>query len=96
MAAVEAAVRKHEAIETDIIAYSERVQAVNAVADELEAENYHDIRRILARKCNVSRLWDYLKELVAARRQRLLMNLELQRMFQDLLYLMDWTDDMKV
>ncbi|XP_077313254.1 spectrin beta chain, non-erythrocytic 1-like isoform X1 [Lithobates pipiens] len=95
LAAVEAAVRKHEAIETDIIAYSERVQAVNAVADELEAENYHDIRRILARKCNVSRLWDYLKELVAARRRRLLMNLELQRMFQDLLYLMDWTDDMK-
>uniref|UniRef100_A0A8C5N0Q5 Spectrin beta chain n=1 Tax=Leptobrachium leishanense TaxID=445787 RepID=A0A8C5N0Q5_9ANUR len=95
LAAVEAAVRKHEAIETDIVAYSERVQAVNAVADELEAENYHDIRRVLARKCNVTRLWDYLKELVAARRQRLLMNLELQRMFQDLLYLMDWTDDMK-
>ncbi|KAM8940469.1 spectrin beta chain, non-erythrocytic 2 isoform 1-T1 [Pelodytes ibericus] len=95
LAAVEAAVRKHEAIETDIVAYSERVQAVNAVADELEAENYHDIRRILTRKSNVTRLWDYLKELVAARRQRLLMSLELQRMFQDLLYLMDWTDDMK-
>ncbi|XP_063801220.1 spectrin beta chain, non-erythrocytic 2 isoform X2 [Pseudophryne corroboree] len=95
LAAVEAAVRKHEAIETDIVAYSERVQAVNAVADELEAENYHDIRRILARKSNVTRLWDYLRELVAARRHRLLMNLELQRMFQDLLYLMDWTDDMK-
>ncbi|XP_040266018.1 spectrin beta chain, non-erythrocytic 2 isoform X3 [Bufo bufo] len=95
LAAVEAAVRKHEAIETDIIAYSERVQAVNAVANELEAENYHDIRRILARKNNVTRLWDYLRELVAARRRRLLMNLELQRMFQDLMYLMDWTDDMK-
>ncbi|XP_075693547.1 spectrin beta chain, non-erythrocytic 2 isoform X1 [Rhinoderma darwinii] len=95
LAAVEAAVRKHEAIETDIVAYSERVQAVNAVADELEAENYHELRRILARKSNVTRLWDYLRELVAARRQRLLMNLELQRMFQDLLYLMDWTDEMK-
>ncbi|KAG8437845.1 hypothetical protein GDO86_008518 [Hymenochirus boettgeri] len=95
LAAVEAALRKHEAIETDILAYSERVQAVNAVADELEAENYHDVRRILARKGNVIRLSDYLKELVAARRQRLQMNLELQRMFQDLHYLMDWTDDMK-
>ncbi|KAM4720867.1 spectrin beta chain, non-erythrocytic 2 isoform 2-T2 [Rhinophrynus dorsalis] len=95
LAAVEAAVRKHEAIETDIVAYSERVQAVNAVADELEAENYHDVRRVLARKSNVTRLWDYLRELVAARRQRLLLNLELQRMFQDLLYLMDWTEDMK-
>ncbi|XP_075425832.1 spectrin beta chain, non-erythrocytic 2 isoform X1 [Ascaphus truei] len=95
LAAVEAAVRKHEAIETDIVSYSERVQAVNAVADELEAESYHDIRRVLARKGNVTRLWDYLRELVASRRQRLLMNLELQRMFQDLLYLMDWTEDMK-
>ncbi|KAE8607778.1 hypothetical protein XENTR_v10011283 [Xenopus tropicalis] len=95
LTAVEAALRKHEAIETDILAYSERVQAVNAVADELEAENYHDVRRILARKCNVIRLSDYLRELVTARRQRLHMNLELQRMFQDLHYLMDWTEDMK-
>ncbi|XP_018115461.1 spectrin beta chain, non-erythrocytic 1 isoform X2 [Xenopus laevis] len=95
LAAVEAALRKHEAIETDILAYSERVQAVNAVADELEAENYHDVRRILARKCNVIRLSDYLRELVTARRQRLHMNLELQRMFQDIHYLMDWTEDMK-
>lgn len=93
--AVEAAVRKHEAIETDIIAYSERVQAVHAVAAELEAERYHDIKRVLARKNNVTRLWDYLRELVAARRERLNMNLDLQKMFQDLTHLMDWMEDMK-
>ncbi|KAG1673118.1 Spectrin beta chain [Nymphon striatum] len=40
---------KHEAIETDIFAYEERVLAVVAVAQELEAENYHDIDRINAR-----------------------------------------------
>ncbi|PSN56235.1 Spectrin beta chain [Blattella germanica] len=48
LAAVEAAAKKHEAIETDIFAYEERVQAVVAVSQELEAENYHDIDRINA------------------------------------------------
>ena len=49
LAAVEAATKKHEAIETDINAYEERVQAVVAVAEELDAERYHDIDRINAR-----------------------------------------------
>ena len=49
LAAVEAATKKHEAIETDIYAYEERVQAVISVAYELEQENYHDIERINAR-----------------------------------------------
>lgn len=50
LASVEAATKKHEAIETDIYAYEERVQAVVAVAQELEAENYHDVERINARQ----------------------------------------------
>ncbi len=49
LAAVEAATKKHEAIETDINAYEERVQAVVAVGYELEQEKYHDIDRINAR-----------------------------------------------
>ncbi|XP_047631103.1 LOW QUALITY PROTEIN: spectrin beta chain, non-erythrocytic 2 [Phacochoerus africanus] len=95
LAAVEAAVRKHEAIETDIVAYSGRVQAVDAVAAELAAEHYHDIKRIAARQHNVARLWDFLRQMVAARRERLLLSLELQKVFQDLLYLMDWMEEMK-
>ncbi|XP_057581524.1 spectrin beta chain, non-erythrocytic 2 isoform X3 [Hippopotamus amphibius kiboko] len=95
LAAVEAAVRKHEAIETDIVAYSGRVQAVDAVAAELAAERYHDIKRIAARQHNVARLWDFLRQMVAARRERLLLSLELQKVFQDLLYLMDWMEEMK-
>ncbi|OCT77699.1 hypothetical protein XELAEV_18028793mg [Xenopus laevis] len=94
--AVEAATKKHEAIETDIAAYEERVLAVVAVARELEAENYHDIKRITARKDNVIRLWEYLLELLRARRQRLEMNLGLQKVFQEMLYIMDWMDEMKV
>ncbi|XP_051791286.1 spectrin family protein isoform X2 [Erpetoichthys calabaricus] len=95
LAAVEAATRKHEAIETDISAYSERVAAVVSVAKELQAENYHDIRRVLARRDNVLRLWEYLRELLAARRERLYRNLDLQRILQEMSYIMDWMADMK-
>ncbi|XP_060584243.1 spectrin beta chain-like isoform X5 [Ruditapes philippinarum] len=95
LAAVEAATKKHEAIETDINAYEERVQAVVAVAEELEAENYHDIDRINARKDNVIRLWNYLLELLRARRMRLELSLQLQKIFQEMLYILDWMEEIK-
>lgn len=81
LAAVEAAVKKHEAIETDINAYEERVQAVVSVAQELETEQYNDIDRITARKDNVMRLWQYLLELLKARRMRLGHTHDLQKVF---------------
>uniref|UniRef100_A0A8C8A744 Spectrin beta chain n=1 Tax=Oryzias sinensis TaxID=183150 RepID=A0A8C8A744_9TELE len=93
LGAVEAATRKHEAIETDINAYLERVVAVEDVAKELEAEGYHDVRRILARRDNVLRLWEYLKELLAARRERLTAHRDLQRLFQEMRYITDWMKD---
>ncbi|KAG7484753.1 hypothetical protein MATL_G00053400 [Megalops atlanticus] len=95
LGAVEAATRKHEAIETDIGAYGERVAAVEAVARELEAEGYHEVRRVLARRDNVLRLWEYLKELLAARRERLQAHRDLQRLMQEMRYIMDWMGDMK-
>ncbi|NXT27258.1 SPTB1 protein, partial [Syrrhaptes paradoxus] len=94
--AVEAAKKKHEAIETDTAAYKERVQAIAAVAKELELEGYHDIQRINARKDNILRLWEQLLELLAARRQRLEMNLTLQQLFQEMLHSIDWMDEVKV
>ncbi|CAL8390819.1 unnamed protein product, partial [Arctogadus glacialis] len=94
--AVEAATKKHEAIETDITAYEERVKAVVSVARELEAESYHDLKRVSARKDNVLRLWEYLLELLKARRQRLELTLGLQHVFQEMLHIMDWMDEMKM
>lgn len=95
LAAVEAAAKKHEAIETDIFAYEERVQAVVAVSHELEAENYHDIDRINARKENVLRLWYYLLELLRARRMRLELSLNLQQNFQEMSYILDSMEELK-
>lgn len=96
LAAVEAATKKHEAIETDINAYEERVQAVVAVAQELQNENYNDIERINGRKDNVLELWSYLLELLRARRLRLELSLKLQKVFQEMLYILDWMDEIKV
>lgn len=76
--AVEAANKKHEAIETDIYAYEERVQSVLAVASELESEKYHDIDRINQRKDHVLLLWNQLLELLQARRHRLELSLAIQ------------------
>lgn len=93
--AVEAAAKKHEAIETDIFAYEERVQSVVAVAQELKAENYHDIDRINARKDNVLRLWNYLMELLKNRRTRLESSMTLQQTFQEMLYIEDSINALK-
>jgi spectrin beta len=96
LAAVEAAAKKHEAIETDIFAYEERVQAVISVASELETEKYHDIDRINARRDNVLRLWNYLLELLKARRSRLEVSLQLQHNFQEMVYILDSMDELKM
>ncbi|XP_050537659.1 spectrin beta chain isoform X3 [Daktulosphaira vitifoliae] len=96
LAAVEAAAKKHEAIETDIFAYEERVEAVVTVAQELETEDYHDIVRINARKDNVLRLWNYLLELLKARRHRLELSLQLQQNFQEMLYILDSMEELKM
>lgn len=95
LAAVEAAAKKHEAIETDIFAYEERVQAVVAVSNELQTENYHDIERIMARKENVLRLWTYLLELLRARRLRLECSIQLQQNFQEMIYILDSMEEIK-
>ncbi|KAK6028332.1 spectrin repeat-containing domain protein, partial [Ostertagia ostertagi] len=95
LASVEAATKKHEAIETDIFAYEERVQAVVAVAGELEAENFHGIDEINNRKENVLKLWNYLFQLLLARRVRLELSMAIQRIFHDMLLTLDLMDDMR-
>ncbi|KAK2510542.1 hypothetical protein Q9233_017636 [Columba guinea] len=50
--AVEAAMKKHEAIEADISSYHERIQVVVELAVEMESEGYYDTKRIGAQKDN--------------------------------------------
>lgn len=66
------------------------------ISKVLESERYHDAKRIDVRKDNILRLWDYLQELLKARRGRLEKNVTLQRIFQEMLYIISWMDDMRV
>ncbi|CDS40887.1 spectrin beta chain [Echinococcus multilocularis] len=93
LATVEAATKKHEAIETDISAYAERVNAVVSVAEELQLENYYDNDRIQMRRENVLHLWTNLLQLLRKRRSCLNLSLQLQRVFQEMAYLQDWIDE---
>ncbi|KAE8585640.1 hypothetical protein XENTR_v10021383 [Xenopus tropicalis] len=94
--AVEAAMKKHEAIEADISSYEERIQVVADLAQELEAEGYYDICRISAQKDNILRQWNLLKDMLSSRRARLEQNLSLQKIFQEMVYMIDWMDEMQV
>uniref|UniRef100_A0A8D0AZZ5 Spectrin beta, non-erythrocytic 4 n=1 Tax=Salvator merianae TaxID=96440 RepID=A0A8D0AZZ5_SALMN len=93
--AVEAAMKKHEAIEADISSYQERIQVVVELAQEMESEGYYDSKRISAQKDNILRQWGLLTELVSARRARLEQNVALQKIFQEMVYMIDWMDEMQ-
>ncbi|RXM35304.1 Spectrin beta chain, erythrocytic [Acipenser ruthenus] len=94
--AVEAAMKKHEAIEADISSYEERIAVVVELSGEMESESYYDIRRIAAQKDNILRQWSLLKELVTGRRARLERNLTLQNTFQEMVYMIDWMEEIQV
>lgn len=94
--AVEAAMKKHEAIEADIAAYEERVQGVAELAQALAIEGYYDARRVAAQRDSVLRQWALLTGLVGARRTRLEQNLALQKVFQEMVYMVDWMEEMQV
>uniref|UniRef100_A0A8D0HST9 Spectrin beta, non-erythrocytic 4 n=1 Tax=Sphenodon punctatus TaxID=8508 RepID=A0A8D0HST9_SPHPU len=94
--AVEAAMKKHEAIEADVSSYQERIQVVVELAQAVESEGYYDSKRINAQKDNILRQWRLLTELLAARRARLDHNVALQKIFQEMVYMIDWMDEMQV
>ncbi|MGH0129988.1 UNVERIFIED_CONTAM: hypothetical protein FKN15_025849 [Acipenser sinensis] len=94
--AVEAAMKKHEAIEVDISSYEERIAVVVELSAEMESESYYDVQRIAAQKDNILRQWSLLKELVTGRRARLERNLTLQNTFQEMVYMIDWMEEMQV
>lgn len=93
---VEVVIKKYEVIEIDIVVYEECVQVVVVVVREFEVENYYDIKCIIVRKDNVIWFWEYLLELFRVWRQWFEMNLGLQKIFQEMFYIMDWMDEMKV
>lgn len=77
-------------------AYEERVNTLVAVADELVKENYHDAERIETGKNKILKSWELLLVLLKQRRARLEKCMRLQRVFQEMINIIDWMDEIKV
>lgn len=94
--AVEASVKKHEAIETDIKAYEARIHGVRTLAEKLGAENFHRIEWIKSTTEKINVKWSELLDLLEKRSSRLRKHHELHKIFQEMIYIIDWMDDVKV
>lgn len=68
---VEAALKKHEALETDVCAYADRIQTVSQIAEELDRSNFCDIKEVLTTRDHIEKLWTRLLSLMRERFARL-------------------------
>ena len=94
--AVKASIKKHEAIESEIIAYKERVLAVESLANKIESEQYHDMEKVNTKKERVMLLWGNLLTQLDVRSSRMKKHLELHKIFQEMINIIDWMEDVKV
>ncbi|CAI9724319.1 alpha-actinin-like isoform X1 [Octopus vulgaris] len=63
--------KKHEAFESDLAAHQDRVEQIAAIAQELNALNYHDVVTVNTRCQQICDNWDILGTLTQKRRQEL-------------------------
>lgn len=63
--------KKHEAFESDLAAHQDRVEQIAAIAQELNALNYHDVASVNSRCQLICDNWDVLGTLTQKRRQEL-------------------------
>ncbi|XP_045187151.1 alpha-actinin, sarcomeric-like isoform X1 [Mercenaria mercenaria] len=68
---VKAMKKKHEAFESDLAAHQDRVEQIAAIAQELNALEYHDIVAVNKRCQLICEQWDRLGTLTASRRTAL-------------------------
>ncbi|KAG8186293.1 hypothetical protein JTE90_007321 [Oedothorax gibbosus] len=68
---VKALKKKHEAFESDLAAHQDRVEQIAAIAQELNALDYHDAASVNARCQRICDQWDRLGHLTQKRRSAL-------------------------
>ncbi|XP_041351422.1 alpha-actinin-like isoform X2 [Gigantopelta aegis] len=64
--------KKHEAFESDLAAHQDRVEQIAAIAQELNALDYHDVASVNTRCQTICEQWDRLGQLTLSRREGLL------------------------
>ncbi|THD24960.1 Spectrin beta [Fasciola hepatica] len=68
---VEAALKKHEALETDVCTYADRIQTVSKIAEELDRSNFYKTKEVLVTRDHIEKLWARLLSLMRERFARL-------------------------
>ncbi|TPP66994.1 Spectrin beta non-erythrocytic 2 protein [Fasciola gigantica] len=68
---VEAALKKHEALETDVCTYADRIQTVSKIAEELDRSNFYKTKEVLVTRDHIEKLWARLLGLMRERFARL-------------------------
>ncbi|VEL24647.1 unnamed protein product, partial [Protopolystoma xenopodis] len=80
---LQAALKKHEALEADVYTYFDRIQAVHLIAAELEKGSYSEISSVLSRRNEVESLWQQLLSIMKERRERLELKIKYQKEFSE-------------
>ncbi|XP_065183632.1 spectrin beta chain, non-erythrocytic 1-like [Sycon ciliatum] len=93
--AVEAALKKHEAVCTDIKASEERIEAVSHLSEELVSNRFHESDDINERAQLVNQNYRELLELASGQRKRLDVATGLYNAFHEMDNIFDWIDDVK-
>lgn len=69
---------------------------MQTLADKLEAENFHRIEWIKTTTGKINETWIVLLDLLAKRSSRLKKHHDLHQIFQEMVFIIDWMDDVKV
>lgn len=81
---VSAAMKRRDAVATDVAAHEMRMAGLREIASELTQLDYHNVASIQKRQSDISSRWDALKEKLDDRRLELEDLLQLFTIFKDM------------
>jgi spectrin beta len=81
---VDIALKRHEAIRTDVEARGDRIEALQALSNELAGENYHGTAGINAKEKEIVAKWEELRKKLASRKSLLTGQRDLMAVFLEM------------
>ena len=80
----EAALKKHEALETDVCAYADRIQGIHEIASELQQSCFYNIENVLKAREKVEYMWQQLLTKMSERFKKLEGRMHLFKRFSEI------------
>jgi spectrin alpha len=95
LTSVQRLLRKHEALERDLVALGERVKQMDAKATELVKSHPQEAETICERQEEINSRWNNLTQKAENRKERLLHSLDYQKFLADYRDLLNWINTMR-